>query len=187
MVDLYELYKKGFKLKKLIIFVSISFILLILAIIFFKGLKMEKIFVPKQLVEKELPQFSAQTLFDNKKFFSSHFFKNEKYYLINIWASWCGPCRQEHPIIQNLANKNNLKILGINFKDNKKNAISFLDKLGNPYSEIITDKDGSLSINLGAYGVPETFLINKDQIIKLKFVGPIKPDDYKKIIKVINK
>ena len=174
-------------MKKLIIFAAIFFILLILAVIFFESLKTEKTFVPKQLVETKLPKFSAQTLFDNKKFTSSSFFKNEKYYLINIWASWCGPCREEHPILLDLANKNKLKILGINFKDNKKNAITFLDKLGNPYSEIITDKDGSLSINLGAYGVPETFLINKDQIITLKFVGPIKSNDYKKLIKIINK
>ena len=160
---------------------------MILAVIFFKSLKTEKTFVPKQLVETKLPKFSSQTLFDNKKFTSSSFLKNEKYYLINIWASWCGPCREEHPILLDLANKNKLKILGINFKDNKKNAITFLDKLGNPYSEIITDKDGSLSINLGAYGVPETFLINKDQIITLKFVGPIKSNDYKKLIKIINK
>ena len=85
-----------------------------------------------------------------------------------------------------MSNEDNLEIVGLNFKDKKESALKFLNQYGNPYKKILIDDNGSVSINLGAYGVPETFLINENNLIELKFVGPLKTNDYKKILKKIN-
>ena len=91
---------------------------------------------------------------------------------IDFWSSWCVPCRQEHPILMELAKNDNINVIGINYKDTKKNAKSFLEELGNPYNKIIFDNKGTVSIEWGAYGVPESFLINKNKVIK-KYIGPL--------------
>ena len=105
--------------------------------------------------------------------------------LINIWASWCLPCKDEHAYLLKLKSLNNLNIIGINYKDNENNAKQFLSELGNPYTNIITNPNGINSIELGAFGVPETFLIYRNRIIK-KFIGPLDlnmVDEIKKIIR----
>ena len=177
---------KKINFKRLVIFVSIFVLLFLLAIIFFKSLKTENVYIPNKLIGKEIPNFSAKSLFGDQYLDSKKIFINKKYYLINIWASWCGPCRDEHPYLVKLSQNNKLEIVGINFKDNKKNAISFLNKQGNPYKQIFIDYDGSLSINLGAYGVPETLLISNKKIVLLKFIGPLNSQKYQKIIDTIN-
>ena len=91
---------------------------------------------------------------------------------MNIWASWCAPCRDEHPFLLNLGKQDNLEIIGLNYKDNTENAKKFLKELNNPYKVILTDKDGIIAIEWGAYGVPETFLIYDKKIIK-KYIGPL--------------
>ena len=116
-------------------------------------------------------------------------FKNEdllngEHYLINIWASWCIPCRAEHSFLMALKNKN-LNLLGINYKDNISNAQSFLNELGNPYSKILSDKNGVTSIELGAYGVPETFIVNKEKKIIKKIIGPIDNEKFNEILELI--
>ena len=95
-----------------------------------------------------------------------------KFYLLNIWSSWCVPCKQEHPILMELSQNSDLEIIGINYKDTKKNANDFLKDLGNPYDNIIFDNKGTNAIEWGAYGVPESFLINNNKIIK-KYIGPL--------------
>ena len=111
---------------------------------------------------------------------SDEIFKNGKFYLMNIWASWCVPCRDEHPFLVDLNKKKGLEIVGLNYQDNKKNAKIFLDDLGNPYDIILMDQDGTISIEWGAYGVPETFLIYNKKIIK-KVIGPL---DSKKVFEI---
>ena len=86
-------------------------------------------------------------------------FNQDKFYLLNIWASWCLPCRKEHSLLIGLSKNDELEIIGLNYKDSKGNAINFLNDLGNPYKKILIDKDGTRAIELGAFGVPETFLI----------------------------
>lgn len=93
--------------------------------------------------------------------------------VVNIFASWCGPCRQEHPYLDRLAEDPRIRVVGINYKDVPNNARSFLDELGNPYEAIGVDKRGRTAIDWGVYGVPETFLVGPDGIIRHKTIGPI--------------
>ena len=100
--------------------------------------------------------------------------------LVNVWASWCITCLVEHPFLTKLSGQN-FKIIGLNYKDDLNNAKKFINEMGNPYSEIIIDNDGTISIELGAYGIPETFIIDKNKIILKKFVGPINDQSLKEI------
>ena len=103
---------------------------------------------------------------------------------MNIWASWCVPCREEHSFLMDLSEKTNIKIIGLNYKDNFKNAKKFLNEMNSPYQIILEDADGTISIEWGAYGVPETFLIHEKNIIK-KIIGPITEDSFQEIKKLI--
>ena len=122
----------------------------------------------------------------NDEIFSNSNLDKDKYHLINIWASWCLPCRKEHPILMSLSRENNLSLIGVNFKDKKLNANNFLKELGNPYNILLSDKDGTNSIVFGVYGVPESILINKRHKVLKKFIGPLDDNDYKNILKLIN-
>tara|TARA_A100001011_G_scaffold390745_1_gene474826 strand:- start:867 stop:1385 length:519 start_codon:yes stop_codon:yes gene_type:complete len=147
-------------------------IFLIIFLIFFKGLKNSNIYTPNLKLDSNIPKFKAK-LFDSESLITSDkIFSENKFYLLNIWASWCVPCRDEHRFLINLSKKKNLKIIGLNYKDKKKNAKNFLSELKNPYTMILTDLDGTIAIEWGAYGVPETFLIYDKKIIK-KIIGPL--------------
>ncbi len=93
--------------------------------------------------------------------------------LVNVWASWCGPCRQEHPLLLKLSGEERIEIAGLNYKDHADNARGFLAELGNPYSAIGVDGSGRTAIDWGVYGVPETFLVGRDGTILYKHVGPL--------------
>jgi len=159
---------------------SIAFIFIIIFVIFYKGLQDTNIYTPEVKINNEIPSFSAELFYSNKIVNSSEIFDSNKYYLLNIWSSWCVPCRQEHSILIDLAKNKNIKVVGINYKDNKKNAENFLEELGNPYEKIIFDKDGIRAIEWGAYGVPESFVIYNGKIIK-KYIGPLKKKSIKEI------
>ena len=120
-------------------------------------------------------------LFDtNQTVNTIEIFQSDKLYLLNIWSSWCVPCREEHPFLMELKKNKQLKVVGMNYKDTKKNAKNFLEELGNPYDKIIFDNKGTNAIEWGAYGVPESFLINKDKIIK-KYIGPLNKQSIEEI------
>ena len=109
--------------------------------------------------------------------------------LVNFFATWCKPCRDEHIFIQRFSEENKIKVIGINYKDDSEKTIKWLKKLGNPYSIVAIDKKGKIAINWGVYGIPETFIVNSKGIIKYRHVGPITKKIYKKInqkIKEIN-
>ena len=165
--------------------VLISALFLIFFIVFYKGLKKSNIYTPNLNQEKEIPNFTAQ-LFDTKKNInSSDIFIGDDFYLLNIWSSWCVPCRYEHDFLINLNKERNLKIVGLNYKDNFENAKSYLRELSNPYDILISDQDGLIAIEWGAYGVPETFLIYKKKILK-KIIGPVTNDLMHEIKELIN-
>ena len=155
------------KFSFIIIFLIIAFVVLIL----FKSLFENKNYVPK--TTNKIENISIEEFYSSKEIKIKELFDNQKYIVINIWASWCIPCRQEHEYIKNLSEITNLKIIGLNYKDKKNNAQSFLDELGNPYDIILKDLDGTKSIFLGAYGVPETFIIDRKLNILRKYIGPI--------------
>ncbi len=170
--------------KKLVLYLIILLFLSIF-VIFYKSLKDTNIYTPAVKINNDIPIFSAELLFSNDKLSSNKIFELDKFYLLNIWASWCSPCRDEHSILMSLSNNDNLTIIGMNYKDKKKNAKTFLSELGNPYKKIIVDKDGTNSIEWGAFGVPETFIIYNKKIIK-KYIGPLNQEfllEIKKLIK----
>ena len=159
---------------------SVTFIFIIIFIVLYKGLQDTNIYTPESKMNYEVPS-SLVELFDTKQIVNTlEIFQSDKFYLLNIWSSWCVPCRKEHPILMKLKNNNELRIIGINYKDTKNNAKNFLEKLGNPYEKIIFDKKGTNAIEWGAYGVPESFLINNNRIIK-KYIGPLNKDSIEEI------
>tara|TARA_B100000029_G_scaffold499189_1_gene569218 strand:- start:260 stop:778 length:519 start_codon:yes stop_codon:yes gene_type:complete len=167
------------RLSFIFIFILITFILLV----FFKSLFQDKSYVPEKINNK-IENILIKEFYSDNNLQLKNLFDNEKYIIINIWASWCLPCRQEHQYITNLSETNNLKIIGLNYKDKKNNAQKFLNELGNPYDIILKDLDGTKSIFLGAYGVPETFIIDSELNILQKYIGPINSEDVIKIKKL---
>ena len=153
-------------------------------IIFYKGLNNSNIYVPSTQVEKDVPDLKVKLLRSQNEIELKSLLEGNEFYLINIWSSWCGPCREEHPILMNLKNQKNINIIGLNYKDNKANAEIFLRELGNPYYEILEDNNGSKSIELGAYGVPESFLIHQNKIIR-KYIGPLNQNLFTEINSLI--
>ena len=170
-------------MKSKIIPLILILIFFITFVIFFKGLKNSNIYTPNTNLEKKVPSFVLKSL-ENNNIISEKIFKDDKYYLMNIWASWCIPCREEHEFLMELNKDQKIELIGFNYKDNFKNASSFLKDLGNPYDIIVLDKDGTSSIDWGAYGVPESFLIYQNNIIRT-FIGPINNDDLLEINEII--
>ncbi len=163
----------------LILFLSFCFFVL------FKSLQGSSIYVPEKKQDKQLSEFVSEDLFNNQKITSEEIFQGSDYYLLNIWASWCAPCRKEHPQLMELAKNSSIKLIGLNYKDDPKKAKDFLVKLGNPFSIIITDKTGIISIEFGGYGIPETFLINKDRKIIKTFIGNLNDESVKQINSIV--
>jgi len=159
-------------MKKKIFLPLIILVFVIIFLIFYRGLDESNIYIPKNTKQYEIPAFDTKEFFSGSIIKSTKIFELDKVYLVNIWSSWCIPCRQEHPLLMNLRNKDKLNIIGLNYKDNKKNAENFLKELGNPYEKIFIDQDGTTAIEWGAYGVPESFLIYNNKIIK-KYIGPL--------------
>ena len=170
------------RIKILPLLLLITFI--IIFFIFYKGLQNSSIYTPQNNTKKDIPLFNAKIFNTTKEISSEKIFKKNQFYLMNIWASWCVPCINEHPFLMNLMDQKNLDIIGLNYKDNNEKAKFFLKKFDNPYKTIILDKDGIIAIEWGAYGVPETFLIYNNKIIK-KFIGPLNENSLIEIKKLI--
>ena len=140
-------------------------------VILYKGLNNSNIYVPEVKIEKTLTKFNSIDLYSENKISSDQIFVDSEYYVLNIWASWCVPCREEHPKLMKLSKNKSIKLIGLNYRDNPKNAKKFINEFGDPYFMIIKDSNGTISVNLGAIGVPETFIINKDKKIIKRFLG----------------
>tara|TARA_B100000029_G_scaffold82915_2_gene73918 strand:+ start:1140 stop:1673 length:534 start_codon:yes stop_codon:yes gene_type:complete len=141
--------------------------------------------IPSNLINKKVPVFEANLLLKNRKFISAEEFGNE-IILVNFFATWCKPCRDEHNFIKRFAEKKGIRVIGINYKDNYKKTVNWLNKLGNPYSDIIVDMNGRLAIDWGVYGIPETFVVSSSGIVKYRKVGAITNKTFKKINSLIN-
>ena len=160
-------------------------VLLFLIGVFFIGLNTSSIYDTKDLVGKKINKIEMKHFNDDSFITEKDLMKNN-FTLINFWASWCAPCRDEHPFLLKLNQEKNIEILGINFKDKKDQASEFLEKFGNPYDDLVVDKFGKHSIDFGVYGIPESILINNDLMIIKKFIGPINESDMNFIRKTIN-
>jgi cytochrome c biogenesis protein CcmG, thiol:disulfide interchange protein DsbE len=136
------------------------------------GLRLNPREVPSPLVGKPAPAFSLPQLYEPGKSFSNRDMAG-KVWLLNVWASWCVACREEHPVLLDLARAKTIPIYGLNYKDERKDGIPWLRQMGDPYVLSIYDIEGRLGIDYGVYGVPETFLIDKKGVIRYKRIGPV--------------
>jgi cytochrome c biogenesis protein CcmG, thiol:disulfide interchange protein DsbE len=128
--------------------------------------------IPSPFIGKAAPAFRLEQLQDEKLAFTPGDMKG-KVWLLNVWASWCVSCRVEHPLLVEMSQRHVVPIVGLNYKDKREEGVQWLARLGNPYSLSAFDVDGKVGIDYGVYGVPETFVIDKDGVIRYKQIGPI--------------
>ena len=169
------------------IFYFIVILIVAIFIVLLLGLKEEKNYSPQPETKKLNNSILLKELYSGKNIFLNDLLLKNELNLIYIWASWCSPCKAEHSYLINLNERFGINLIGINYKDNLDNSKKFLSDLGNPYDEVLVDSDGTKSIELGAIGVPETYLINNENKIIKKFIGPLDQDDYEDIISLIKK
>jgi len=150
-------------------------IFVVLGLLLAYGLNLDPRKIPSPLIGKSLPAFSLTTVADPARKVGRDDLLGRAY-LLNVWASWCVACRQEHPFLNELARNKTVPIIGLNYKDKREDALGWLGSLGNPYELSLADNDGRLGIDLGVYGVPETFVIDKQGVIRSKQIGPIPPE-----------
>ena len=137
--------------------------------------------VPSPLIDKPAPAFRLQQLADEKLAFAPEDMKG-KVWMLNVWASWCVSCRVEHPLLVELSRQKVVPIVGLNYKDRRDEGLQWLAKFGNPYDLSAFDVEGRAGIDYGVYGVPETFVIDKQGVIRHKQIGPITPESLEKTI-----
>ena len=153
----------------------------VLAAFFAVGLTKDPREVPSPLIDKSAPAFKLEQLHEAQAAFSPADMKG-KVWMLNVWASWCVSCRVEHPLLVELSRRNVVPIVGLNYKDLRADGVQWLAKFGNPYSLSAYDADGRVGIDYGVYGVPETFLIDKQGVIAYKQIGPITPEALEKTL-----
>jgi cytochrome c biogenesis protein CcmG, thiol:disulfide interchange protein DsbE len=139
------------------------------------GLNRDPREVPSPLVNKDAPAFNIAQLAVADKNFSPADLKGQVW-MLNVWASWCVACRVEHPLLVQFGKSHAVPLIGLDYKDQRADAMKFLDTHGNPYDLSAYDKDGRVGIDYGVYGVPETFIIDKHGVIRHKQIGPITPE-----------
>ena len=152
-----------------------------LAVFFAIGLTRDPRVVPSPLIDKPAPAFSLEQLHQPARMFTPEEMKG-KVWMLNVWASWCASCRVEHPLLVDMARRNLVPIVGLNYKDRREDATAWLKKFGDPYQLSAWDIEGRVGIDYGVYGAPETFLIDKQGVIRHKQIGPITPEALEKTI-----
>jgi cytochrome c biogenesis protein CcmG/thiol:disulfide interchange protein DsbE len=159
----------------------------LLVAFFAVGLTRDPREVPSPLVDKPAPAFKLAQLHEPQLAFAPEDMKG-KVWLLNVWASWCVSCRVEHPLLVEMAKTRVVPIVGLNYKDKRDDGVQWLAKFGNPYALSAYDVDGRVGIDFGVYGVPETFVIDKQGVVRYKQIGPITPEALeKKILPLIRK
>ncbi len=157
----------------LLLFIALSVFLAI-------GLKLNPREIPSPLIDKPAPAFKLPILATPERTLSQADMQG-KVWLLNVWASWCVSCREEHPLLTQLAKMNKVTLVGLNYKDQADAAQAWLAKQGNPYNVSVMDSDGRTGIDYGVYGVPETFVIDKRGVVRYKHTGPSQPGDLEKL------
>jgi len=147
----------------------------VLVFFLWKGLALDPREVPSPLIGKPAPDFALTRLDDA----STTIRRDDmlgKVWMLNVWASWCVACREEHPLLVEFSKRKVVPIIGLNYKDQRPDGMGWLSQFGNPYDASIFDQNGRVGINFGVYGVPETFIIDKRGVIRMKHIGPLTPD-----------
>jgi len=171
--------------KKIFILPLVLFLLILLTFSYLLIIDRNPQEIPSNFINKKFPSLESTSLLKNEKFILSQELVNE-IILVNFFATWCKPCRDEHLYIKKFSEQKDIRIIGINYKDDPKKTIKWLNNLGNPYSDVLIDDTGKIAIDWGVYGIPETFIISSDGFIKFRQAGPINADIYKKINLLIN-
>lgn len=164
--------KKALLIVPLVVFLGIAGFL-------WQGLSLDPKILPAAMVGKEVPDFQLPTLLNNAQVVTSQILKG-KVILLNVWASWCASCRAEHYVLMDIAHRYHMPIYGINYKDSAADARAWLKQAGNPYQQVMVDQKGELALNLGVYGTPETFVIDKTGTVRYRHVGPLSASDWEK-------
>lgn len=149
---------------------------IVMAIFLAIGLNLNPSEIPSPLLDKPAPAFAAAKLQLPDEKLTNADLKGQVW-LFNVWASWCVSCREEHPVLNELARQKAVTIIGLNYKDDPTAAKNWLDTLGNPYNVSIMDQDGRIGLDWGVYGVPETFVVDKKGIVRYKHTGPVSIND----------
>lgn len=157
-------------MKRLKLFIPLV-IFAVLALFLLRGLSLDPSHLPSALIGKPVPEFSLPVVGEQEPSVSNASLQGEPY-LLNVWATWCPSCRVEHPYLNKLAEQG-VRIVGLDYKDEDDAALEWLSHFGNPYESVIADRDGSLGLDLGVYGAPETFLVDKNGIIQYRHVGVV--------------
>ena len=145
------------------------------------GLQLKPREIPSPLIDKAAPPFSLPTLAAPEQSLSSQDLRG-KVWVLNVWASWCVACREEHPLLVEMAKLNVVPIFGLNYKDKRADALGWLARFGNPYTASLSDTEGLVGIDYGVYGVPETFVIDKAGVIRHKVIGPVTAEAIRDVI-----
>ncbi|MEO5845145.1 MAG: DsbE family thiol:disulfide interchange protein [Caldimonas sp.] len=145
-----------------------------LATVLAVGLKLDPREVPSPLIDKPAPKFTLPRLDDATRTIRLDDMRG-KVWLLNVWASWCVACREEHPLLVEFAKKRVVPLYGLNYKDKRDDANAWLARFGNPYDASLFDEEGRVGIDFGVYGVPETFVIDQNGVIRMKHIGPLTP------------
>lgn len=152
----------------LVIFIALSGFLYV-------GLSLDPRSVPSPLIDKPAPQFDLTQLHQAEQRIARDHMLG-KVWMLNVWASWCAACRQEHPVLMQLARSGELPIVGLNYKDKREDGINWLNDFGDPYVVSGWDNDGRVGVDYGVYGVPESYIIDKQGVIRHKVTGPVTPE-----------
>jgi cytochrome c biogenesis protein CcmG, thiol:disulfide interchange protein DsbE len=154
-------------------------IFLVMAVFLGIGLTRDPRKLPSTMIDKPAPQFTLKQVSALDKNFSPEDMKGQVW-MLNVWASWCTACRVEHPLLVEISNSRIVPVIGLDYKDKPEDALKFLSQQGNPYQLSALDLEGRVGIDYGVYGVPETFIIDKNGRIRHKHVGPITPESLEK-------
>lgn len=146
------------------------------------GLRLDPRYVPSPLINKPAPEFTLETL-DDPAVIRTKADLLGRPVLVNIFASWCSACRVEHPLLMEIAQREQVEIIGIDYKDSREDGRALLQAHGNPYRDVLFDPAGKLELDLGVYGVPETFVLDRRGVIRFKQVGPLTPEAWRTDVK----
>jgi cytochrome c biogenesis protein CcmG/thiol:disulfide interchange protein DsbE len=161
-------------MKKALIFVPLA-LFIALALFLAVGLNLDPREVPSPLIGKPAPAFSAPTLAEPARSLAREDMRG-KVWMLNVWASWCGACREEHPLLVQFSRTRQVTLIGLDYKDERDAAAQWLQRLGNPYTDSLFDPQGRIGLDYGVYGVPETFIIDRQGVVRYKHIGPLTPE-----------